>query len=110
MSNKVLTTTIACVFMLVAGNVAAVSEAAKIGANAGAMGYCADRFGSGDDKTRYKLLKIKTAKAYGDLAGDDRAKALIMKKAGEDGDYLGDPLTRDRCDSLRKVLYIKYKD
>lgn len=85
------------------------SEAAKIGANAGAMDYCEKRIAKGDDKSKYKLLSINTYKEFDDLASSDKTKALIYKKAAEDGDYLGDPLDEDRCDSLRKMLFIKYR-
>lgn len=82
------------------------SDAAKIGANAGAMNYCKDNIASEDDKGKYNLLAIKTLKEYGDLESDDKLKALVFRKAAEDGDYLGDPLTEDRCDSLRKLLFL----
>ena len=86
-----------------------ISEAAKIGANAGAMNYCKDKIASDDDKSKYSLLSIKAMKEYKDLDSSDRVKALVYRKAAEDGDYLGDPLTEKRCDSLRKMLFIKYK-
>jgi len=82
------------------------SEAAKIGANAGAMNYCRDNVASEDDRGKYNLLAIKTLKQYDDLPSDDKLKALVLRKAAEDGDYLGDPLTEDRCDSLRKLLFL----
>lgn len=85
-----------------------ISEAAKIGANAGAMGYCKKKIAKGDDKSKYKLLSISTYKEFDDLDSSDKAKALLYKKAAEDGDYLGDPLDEGRCDSLRKMLFIKY--
>jgi hypothetical protein len=84
------------------------SEAAKIGANAGAMKYCRDKVASKDDRGKYNLLAIQSAKEYDDLDRDDRLKALVYRKAAEDGDYLGDPLTEKRCDSIRKLLFIKY--
>jgi hypothetical protein len=95
----------------VAGTASAdvISEAAKIGANAGAMNYCKDKIASDDDKSKYSLLSIKTMGEYKDLDSNDRVKALVYRKAAEDGDYLGDPLTEERCDSLRKTLFIKYK-
>ena len=83
------------------------SEAAKIGANAGAMKYCRDRVASKGDRSKYKLLAIKTAKIYDDLDSDEKVKALVYRKAAEDGDYLGDRLTESRCDSLRKILFVK---
>jgi len=85
-----------------------LSEAAKIGANAGAMEYCERRIAKGDDKSKYKLLSISTYKEFDLLGSSDKTKALIYKKAAEDGDYLGDPLDGDRCDSLRKMLFLKY--
>jgi hypothetical protein len=85
-----------------------ISEAAKIGANTGAMEYCKKRVAKDDDKSKYKLLSISTYKEFDDLDSSDKTKALIYKKAAEDGDYLGDPLDEGRCDSLRKMLFIKY--
>lgn len=94
--------------MLITGNAYAVSDAAKVGANAGAMIYCYDHVASSSQHSKYKLLKIHTYDEYKKLPSSDRAKALIMKKSAEDGDYLGDRLDKGRCDSLRKMLYIKY--
>ena len=74
------------------------------------MSYCKDKFASGDTKAQYDLLKIKTLGVFNDLDGDDKVKALLMKKAADDGDYLGDPLNKGLCDRLRKMLYLKYKD
>lgn len=85
------------------------SEAAKIGANAGAMRYCRDKVASEADQSKYKLLVLKTAEKFDELDSSDKVKALAYRKAGEDGDYLGDRLTEARCDSLRKTLFIKYK-
>ena len=85
-----------------------ISEAAKIGANAGAMEYCEEQIASKDDRSKYKLLSISTYKEFDDLDSSDKTKALIYRKAAEDGDYLGDPLDEERCDSLRKMLYLKY--
>ncbi len=85
------------------------TEAAKIGANAGAMKYCRDNVASGEDRSRYKLLALKSAKEFDTLSGDDKVKALVYRKAAEDGEYLGDPLTEARCDSIRKLLFVKYK-
>jgi hypothetical protein len=84
------------------------SEAAKIGANAGAMKYCKNRVASGDDRGKYNLLAIEATKRYDDLDRDEKRRALVTRKAAEDGDYLGDPLTKKRCDSLRKVLFLEY--
>ena len=110
MFRKILIAGVALTSMFLTTGVMAVSDAAKIGANAGAMSYCRDKFADGDTRAKYDLLKLKTYGVFDELDSDDKAKALVMKKAAEDGDYLGDPLTRDRCDSLRKMLYLKYKD
>ena len=89
-------------------NAYAITDTSKIGANAGAMSYCYERVASGKDKSKYRLLKLKTLEVYQDLDSGDRARALVMKKAAEDGDYLGDPLDKSRCNSLRKMLFVKY--
>ncbi|MEK6223474.1 MAG: hypothetical protein N2A97_01255 [Thermodesulfobacteriales bacterium] len=85
-----------------------VSDAGKLGANAGAMTYCRDNFKTEDDDGRYNLLVIQTTKEFGDLTGEDKAKALITRKAAEDGDYLGKKLNKKRCASIRKILLTKY--
>lgn len=89
-------------------NAYAITDASKIGANAGAMSYCYDHIASSKDKSKYRLLKLKTLEEYQDLDSGDRARSLVMKKAAEDGDYLGDPLDKSRCNSLRKMLFVKY--
>ena len=89
-------------------NAYAITDASKIGANAGAMSYCYDHIASSKDKSKYRLLKLKTLEEYQDLDSGDRARALVMKKAAEDGEYLGDPLDKSRCNSLRKMLFVKY--
>jgi hypothetical protein len=83
------------------------SDAAKIGANAGAMTYCKDNIAAEEDRGKYNLLAIKTLKEYDDLDSEDRLKALVFRKSAEDGEYLGDPLTEDRCDSIRKLLFLR---
>ncbi|MGR5212770.1 hypothetical protein ACPV4A_19665 [Vibrio rotiferianus] len=93
---------------MVGFNAYAITDASKIGANAGAMSYCYDHIASSKDKSKYRLLKLKTLEEYQDLDSGDRARALVMKKAAEDGDYLGDPLDKSRCNSLRKMLFVKY--
>ena len=105
-SNGLLAALIA-VFATSSATAEIFSEAATIGANAGAMNYCRDNIASDEDRGKYNLLAIKTLKQYDDLPSDDKVKALVLRKAAEDGDYLGDPLTGDRCDSLRKLLYIR---
>ncbi len=86
---------------------AQVSDAAKLGANAGAMEFCRDNFMTDDDNGRYALLVAATTKDFASLDGD-KAKALVMKKAAEDGDYLGDKLDASRCESVRKILLTQY--
>ena len=71
------------------------------------MTYCKDNIASKADKGKYNLLAIKTLKEYDDLDSDDELKALVFRKSAEDGDYLGDPLTEDRCDSIRKLLFLQ---
>ncbi|GAB1623212.1 hypothetical protein AAOGI_32620 [Agarivorans albus] len=87
---------------------AAISDAGAVGANAGAMIHCYNNFSDGETKSKYKLLKLSTYDEYKKLDSHDRTKALITKKAAEDGEYLGDPLDQERCNSLRKTLYLKY--
>lgn len=102
--------TLGCVLMFAMGTATAdvFSEAAKIGANAGAMKYCKDKVASGDNRGKYNLLAIEAAKRYDDLDRAEKRRALVTRKAAEDGDYLGDPLTKKRCDSLRKLLFLEY--
>ena len=84
------------------------SEAAKLGANAGAMNYCRDNFMTEDDNGRYNILAIKTLEDFSNLPSGEKVKALVYKKAAEDGDYLGDQLNQERCEDLRQILYIQY--
>lgn len=85
------------------------SDAAELGANTGAMAYCGENYADDDDDGRYKMLELKLLKEFGDLPDDQKAKAIVLKKAAEDdGDYLGKNLTENRCTSLRKMLYLKY--
>jgi hypothetical protein len=102
--------TLGSVVMFVMGTATAdvVSEPAKIGANAGAMKYCKDKADPGDDRGKYNLLAIEAAKRYDDLDRDEKRRALVTRKAAEDGDYLGDPLTENPCESLRKILFVEY--
>ena len=89
-------------------NAAIFSDEAKLGANVGAMKYCEENFANGQE-SKYKLLRLKTLKEYGELDSDQKIKALVMRKAAEDkGEYLGDKLDTDRCDSIRKLLFLKY--
>lgn len=97
------------IFLLTMTAAADVSDASKLGANAGAMEYCRDNFMTDDDNGRYALLIAATTKDFGNIAeSEDKTKALLMKKAAEDGEYLGDPLDAERCDSVRKILLTQY--
>jgi hypothetical protein len=83
------------------------SEAAKLGANTGAMQYCADHFADADQKNKYKMIRLKLIKEFDDLESGKKTKALVYRKAAEDkGEYLGDKLDKERCDSIRKLLYM----
>ena len=86
---------------------AQVSDASKLGANAGAMEYCRSNFMTDDDNGRYALLVAATTKDFASL-DDDKAKALITKKVAEGGDYLGNSLDAGRCESVRKILLTQY--
>lgn len=82
------------------------SDAAKLGANAGAMQYCKkiDR----PNESKYDLLGIRTLKKYERLDSGDRAKALIFrKKAEQKGIYLSEPLSRERCRKIRRTLHLQ---
>jgi hypothetical protein len=107
MSSRNLVSLIVTAAIAASSVQAQVSDAAKLGANAGAMEYCRDNFMTDDDNGRYALLVAATTKDFGAL-GDDKAKALVMKKAAEDGEYLGDQLDAGRCESVRKILLTQY--
>lgn len=86
-----------------------VSDEAQLGADVGAMSYCKDKYGDDETDGLYDILRIKTLKAYDDLDEDTRLKALVFRNSAEEkGDYLGKSLDKDRCDSLRKLLQLKY--
>ena len=85
------------------------SDAAELGANTGAVAYCGSRFADDDDDGRYKILRLKLLEDFDAPPDDQKAKALVLKKAAEeDGEYLGKALDEERCTSLRKMLYLKY--
>lgn len=107
-----VTVMLALASLLVAGAALAVSDAVKMGANAGAMKYCRDHATSDKDKRRYKVLAKRTAEEFDALDMDrgEKVKALAARKRAEDGDYLGDELTEKRCDRLRGKLMVKYKN
>ena len=107
-SGALVTLGFVVVFAMGTATAEVFSEAAKIGANAGAMKYCKDKVASGDNRGKYNLLAIEAAKRYDDLDRNEKRRALVTRKAAEEGDYLGDPLTKKRCDSLRKVLFVEY--
>lgn len=84
------------------------SESAKLGANTGAMQYCADNFADADEKGKYKLIRLKLLKEFDALESGTKTKALIYRKAAEEkGQYLGDKLDKQRCDSIRKLLHLR---
>lgn len=105
--RHILLLSLTLVTLLAATASAQVSDAAKLGANAGAMEFCRDNFMTDDDNGRYALLIAATTKDFASLT-DDKANALIMKKAAEDGEYLGDALDAGRCESIRKILLTQY--
>ncbi len=94
----------------VAGAAQANADAVKIGANAGAMKYCRDQ-ADGADTGKYAILAKRTSEEFEslDLKRGEKVKALAARKKAEDGDYLGDKLTKDRCDRLRRTLTVRYK-
>ena len=61
-----------------------------------------------DDNGRYNILALKTLEDFNRLSSGDKVKALVYKKAAENGDYLGEPLTQERCENLRQLLYVQY--
>ena len=61
-------------------NAYAITDASKIGANAGAMSYCYDHIASSKNESKYRLLKLKTLREYQDLYRSDRTKVLVIKK------------------------------
>ncbi|MEZ8739911.1 hypothetical protein AB6E21_07775 [Photobacterium swingsii] len=100
--------TLSLALIVLATNAYAITDASKVGANAGAMVYCYDHVASSDQRSKYQVLKLQSYEQYKDLPSNERARALLMKKAAEDGDYLGDRLDKRRCDSLRKMFHIQY--
>ncbi|MGF1682192.1 hypothetical protein [Photobacterium minamisatsumaniensis] len=80
-------------------------DAAKLGANAGAMQFCKrlDR----ENEGKYDLLGLRTMGEFDDLSSRDRAKALIYReKAEERGIYLNNPLDKSRCKKLRRTMHL----
>lgn len=86
----------------------AFSDAAKIGANAGAMSYCKDNVISKNQRFKYNALAARSLREFNELGSGERTKALIWKNAANNGEYLGKPLTKKRCESVRNSLFVLY--
>lgn len=84
------------------------SDAARIGAYAGAMAYCRDNYMTSDDAGRYALLALRATDEYLSLNARDRAHALAFRNAALRGKYLDEALDADRCARLRRLLSIRY--
>ena len=74
------------------------------------MTYCEENVADDDDKEKYKLVRMQALDVFDEIEeGEAKAKALLVRSAAQDdGDYLGKKLTKERCESVRKVLGIKY--
>lgn len=86
----------------------AISDAAKIGANAGAMSYCREQVVSANQRMKYATLATRSLQEFEKLEGDEKTKALVMKRAADNGEYLGKPLTNKRCKKIRNSLFVLY--
>ncbi|WP_448213720.1 hypothetical protein [Colwellia sp. MEBiC06753] len=110
--NKLLAMFMAFAFTIVVPNAKAdlLSDATKLGANTGAMAYCADKFGrDDDDRKKYNRLRLLSLKELDKLSGANKIKAIAVKKLAEDkGEYYGKKLDKSRCTSLRKTMSIVY--
>jgi hypothetical protein len=87
-----------------------LSDATKLGANTGAMTYCANNFAdNSSDKRKYRNLGLLSLKEFNQLTGREKAKALVVKRLAEDkGEYYGKRLTRKSCTNLRKTMSAVY--
>ena len=86
----------------------AASAAMEIGSTAGALSYCKEKLEEGDAQDQYSFPILNAMKRMDALPDDDEAAAEAVKKKVEaDGEYLGAPLTQERCRALRKLSGLK---
>ncbi len=90
--------------------VLADSDAVKVGANAGAMSYCKDKVVSRNDRAKYNVQLVKALEEFDALDKKERRRAVVSKNAADKGDYLGNPLTKQRCESVRNTLIVRYNN
>ncbi|QIR15646.1 hypothetical protein [Shewanella aestuarii] len=85
-----------------------LSDSASLGVNAGTMKYCSTHFATKENKDNYNFLSVLLFRELNNLESG-KIKAIAISKGIEDtGTYLGKPLTAKRCESLRKVLALRY--
>jgi len=83
-----------------------VHDAHRLGAFAGAMKYCAERY---DEKEgRFKLARLSVIREVDDMRGKDKVKAITARDfAYERGQFLGNKLSRNECRGLLKMSEFK---
>lgn len=76
-----------------------VHDAHRLGAFAGAMKYCAERYD--EREGRYNWARLAVAREVSDMRGKDKIKALTARDfAFERGQFLGNKLSRGECRAL----------
>ncbi|MGL6070309.1 hypothetical protein [Craterilacuibacter sp.] len=83
-----------------------VNDAHRLGAFAGAMKFCAERY---DEKEgRFKLARLSVVRLVDDMRGKDKIKAITARDfAYERGQFLGNKLSRKECRGLLKMSEFK---
>lgn len=78
------------------------SEAKRLGAFAGAMQYCEDRY-DGSER-RYRWARMHVAKEVEGMKRDDRRDAIMARDfAKRRGQFLGNKLNERECDQLLRT-------
>lgn len=78
------------------------SDAVRLGSFAGAMRFCEERFGGSE--RRYRMARLRVAGVISDMDSRDKYRALAARdRAYERGQFLGEKLDRQKCNSLLKL-------
>lgn len=94
----------ACVLAAVPGLSVAqlVSDATRLGAFAGAMQFCEQRYDG--PSHRYRWARLRVAQEVSDMGRDERLRALIARdRAREHGRFLGNQLDQRECEALLRM-------
>ncbi|WP_028452376.1 hypothetical protein [Chitinilyticum aquatile] len=110
--SQYLLATLAALLLLLAEPASAlVRDAHRLGAFAGAMKYCAERY---DEKEgRYGWARLRVAREVDGMSGSNKLRALTARDfAYQRGAFLGNRLDRGECRALLRMSEWKrfYRD